>query len=630
MRLQKLTLRQFRCYREVVIGFDDITAIVGRNDAGKSSLLEALDIFLNDGKPDKDDGCKSGNPAEMEIICEFDDLPDELIIDETVPTTFAREFLVNAEGGLVIGKRYSGHLTAPACTGVYARALHPRKKGFDDLLLLKNAELKARAKEFGIDLSAIDARVNGAIRQAIWGSAAELGRALTDIPLAGKVGGQEAKEDAKRAWENIKTYLPAFALFKSDRESTDQDDEAQDPMKAAVRAALKAQQARLNEVFDSVKSEVLAIAQKTCEKLEEMDKSLAEELKPEFPDPTWHTLFKPTIVGAGSIPLNKRGSGVRRLILLNFFRAKAEMDARQSNRERVIYAVEEPETSQHPNNQRLLLAAFRALSATNQIIVTTHTPMLARALPDENLRFVEAGGNGSRSVSVGGPDTNDRMAKALGVLPDNNVKLFIGIEGRTDIEHLKNYSRVFRVAGVNVPDLEVMEQSGEVIFIPVAGSNLAIWVSRLQQLKRPEFYLIDRDTAPHQPPKAAQLIADINARENCVALATQRLEIENYLHKQAIEQAFQEDTPGFTLDFEPTPEADIPNLVAKRVHTLIEGAVPWEEVVADEIKLKSKESRAKNRLTRASGKMTKAMLDEIDPNGEVVGWFQKMRELIEA
>ncbi len=630
MRLLKLTLKNFRCYRDLQMDFDDITAIVGKNDAGKSSIMDALDIFLNDGKPDKDDACKSGNPSDLEIICEFDDLPAHLVIDETAPTTFAAEYLLNGQGQLVIGKKYSGQLAAPACTGVFARALHPRKMGFEDLLLLKNSELKNRAKEHCVDLAKVDARVNAAIRQAIWSSAPDLDFAEVDIPLAGKIDSQEAKEDAKRAWENIKTYLPAFALFKSDRESTDQDDEAQDPMKAAVKEAIKSQQQRLGEIFASVKQEVLAIAQKTCEKLQEMDKSLAEQLKPEFPEPKWDTLFKATIIGDGGIPLNKRGSGVRRLILLNFFRAKAEIEARQNNRSQVIYGIEEPETSQHPSNQRLLLSAFRTLSETSQIVLTTHTPMLARALPDTNLRFIDMNSGGSRSVLIGGSTTNEKMAKSLGVLPDNNVKLFVGVEGWTDIEHLKNFSRLLRNAGEDVPDLDGLERDGELIFMPVAGSNLAVWVCRLQNLQRPEFYLLDRDSSPPEEPKNAEHAAKINARSGCKAVVTEKLEIENYLHKKAIETAFSEDMPGFTLDFVPADFVDVPNLVAKRVHTLIPVAKPWDEVLKDERELKSKESSAKKRLTRASAKMDKGMLDEIDPKGEVLGWFRTMKLLCSA
>ena len=55
-----MTLQNFRRYSNAVtIEFENLTAFVGKNDAGKSSILEALDIFFNEGKGcvkiDKDD-----------------------------------------------------------------------------------------------------------------------------------------------------------------------------------------------------------------------------------------------------------------------------------------------------------------------------------------------------------------------------------------------------------------------------------------------------------------------------------------------------------------------------------------------------------------------------------------------
>ena len=60
MIIKSMTIKNFRRYSsEVKIDFDNLTAFVGKNDAGKSTILEALDIFFNDGagcvKIDKDD-----------------------------------------------------------------------------------------------------------------------------------------------------------------------------------------------------------------------------------------------------------------------------------------------------------------------------------------------------------------------------------------------------------------------------------------------------------------------------------------------------------------------------------------------------------------------------------------------
>ena len=51
MKINSLTIKNFRSYKdETAVSFNDLTAFVGCNDVGKSSVLEALDIFFHDGK----------------------------------------------------------------------------------------------------------------------------------------------------------------------------------------------------------------------------------------------------------------------------------------------------------------------------------------------------------------------------------------------------------------------------------------------------------------------------------------------------------------------------------------------------------------------------------------------------
>lgn len=74
---------------------------------------------------------------------------------------------------------------------------------------------------------------------------------------------------------------------------------------------------------------------------------------------------------------------------MNFFRAEAEKNVAGTPRN-VIYAIEEPETSQHPNYQMMLMKALLALAGQphRQIIVTTHVPALAGLIPVEGVRYV--------------------------------------------------------------------------------------------------------------------------------------------------------------------------------------------------------------------------------------------------
>jgi len=89
MILKELRIRNFRCYQnEISIAFKDITGLVGKNDSGKSTIMDALDIFLNDKNPDKDDASINGNKNDLTIIGVFKPTQDSIIIDDTVESKF--------------------------------------------------------------------------------------------------------------------------------------------------------------------------------------------------------------------------------------------------------------------------------------------------------------------------------------------------------------------------------------------------------------------------------------------------------------------------------------------------------------------------------------------------------------
>lgn len=137
-----------------------------------------------------------------------------------------------------------------------------------------------------------------------------------------------------------------------------------------------------------------------------MDPTVANSLNPVIPTADklkWVDVFKAvSISGDEDIPINKRGSGVKRLVLLNFFRAEAERRAEEGDNTGIIYAIEEPETSQHSNNQRVLIKALKELAqaANTQILLTTHSPVIVKELDFENLRLIYEDENGKRILSV--------------------------------------------------------------------------------------------------------------------------------------------------------------------------------------------------------------------------------------
>jgi len=620
MRLIQLKVTNFRCYKdEAVIDLDDLVVFVGKNDSGKSSLFDALNLFFDEkAAPDKDDLCVHADNTDIRIACVFDDFPPQLVIDAQHPTNLKDEHLLNSKGFLEIAKVYNCNLAKPKCSGIYARALHPTVEGYADLLPLTNAKLKQRANSLGVDLSAVNQTVNTELRRAIWGHAADLQLQEVDVELKA--------EAAKAIWDQLKKYLPVYAVFKSDRPSMDQDPEAQDPMKAAVKEAIKAQEDTLNEIANKVKAEVQEIANRTVEKIAEMNPELARQLTPRVSNKNWDTLFSVSLTGDEDIPINKRGSGTRRLILLNFFRAKAEKEAEEKSTG-LIYAIEEPETSQHPHNQVMLVKALEELAERPgcQVFLTTHTPMLARRFSQHSLRLITLE-NGKPIIRHGKEEETIReIVTSLGVLPDHNIKVFFGVEGRNDISFLRIISKILHDAGEDVPDLGQAEDAGHLVFVPLGGSSLDLWVSRLEGFNRPEFYLFDRDKQPSEPPRYKACADEINQRSNCKAWHTNKRELENYIHKDLIVAAYPKYS-GVGNDFE-----DVPLLFAKAVHEASTSGAPWDDVLADPEKLRKKISNAKRRFcSEFAAKMTPELLTAVDGSAEVRGWLKEIGRALNA
>ncbi len=391
MQLDQLFIENFRSYKErVIIEISSLTVFIGRNDIGKSTILEALDIFFNEGKGlikiDKEDVNKdsmSNGDSEIIIGAIFSDLPNNLTIDATNSTTLADEFLLNKDGKLEIIKRFP-------VTGrekVFVKAHHPTNEKCADLLLKKISDLKKILLD---DMACENKTKSAEIRKAIWNFYRE------DLQLA-EIEIELAKLDEKNVWEQLKKYLPLYALFQSDRKNSDGDSEIQDPMKLAVQEILKdpALANSLNQVAQKVEENLKKVAQSTLEKLKEMNPEVANSLTPIIPSPSslkWADVFKNvSITSDNNIPINKRGSGVKRLILLNFFRAEVERRKQEILATNTIYAIEEPETSQHPQHQTKLIKAFKDLSNLDktQIILTTHSPSIVKVLNFNNLRLIK-------------------------------------------------------------------------------------------------------------------------------------------------------------------------------------------------------------------------------------------------
>jgi len=537
MKLRQIKLENFRSYQnETVIHIEkDLTAFIGKNDVGKSTVLEALEIFFNNKSPKLDVSDLNVNADKendvIRISCLFDHLPDFIIIDSENSTNLLDEFLLNRDGLLEIVKEYKCSGAKPTET-IYLRANFPSHRDYKDILEKTNSDLKKSAN----GLNVTDQRKNAELRRAIRNNIGQENLQPVIQLLSLKKG------ESKDIWDKLSTQLPIFALFRSDRTSSDQDSEVQDPMKLAVDMALKRVQTKLDEIKDEVQQQALDVARRTISKLGEMDESLAKELVPLFrEDPKWNGIFKLTLNSENDIPINKRGSGVRRLILLNFFRAEAERLKEEKQIAEIIFAIEEPETSQHPSNQELILKTLLdiAKSGKSQILLTTHVPALASLLPLESLRFIYQEGN-RPIIDDPSYETYKKITESLGILPYEDTakaKGIVMVEGYADVFFLRHTATELKKGGKLKYDLEDI---GIVPLITGGCGNLKHWINLqlLEYLQKPYCVFLDSDkTKEDDIPGGVKNQKNIQEMKDkgVTIFFTRKRETENYLCPSVID-----------------------------------------------------------------------------------------------
>lgn len=601
MKLCKLILKNFRGYESLHVDLnEDINVIIGKNDIGKSTIMEAMDIFFNgnsSSKIDVDDLNIYAEEKEIQISCLFSECYEDIVLDSARKTSLAQEYLLNNDGLLEIRKVWncSKEKIGSSDLKVYINAYYP-KINEKPLINMKISELKKILQSLQneiINYDSINKTVSSEIRKSLYehhiNNNGIFENKLIDI----------SKEDAKDIWSKINENLPIFFLFKSDRSNVDSDSEVQNPLKIATKNALRELQNELDSISNIVKEAVKVIGDKTIEKLREMDEEIASTLTTELNTKAWDSIFSFELIDDRGIPLNKRGSGVRRLMLLSYFRAEADRLMSETNKNNVIYAIEEPETAQHPNYQKMIIDTFKDIATDNkhQIIITTHTPEIAKMVRPEQIIFIRKNKFNKPEIIVDNNDKIREVIKSLGILPNIQSKLVICVEGETDIMFIESISKLQCIK--DIIDLE----RENISIIPMRGGNLKSWIDKnyFKDSNVKEIHIYDSDVTEY-----IKKVDEINKNNDGRrwGINTKRLEIENYISPKLIEQALNiqiEDEIKYTWS-----SVDVPKLIMEKYGQ----------------QKRMKENNIKCLLNGRIAKMIKKEdLIDIDAYDEICEWF---------
>lgn len=612
MKLVKMKLKNFRGYSEEIFDFNQMTGLVGRNDVGKSTILEALDIFFNAEKktgviqPDINDLLISCCEEKYySITCFFDVPKDELIIiDDSNPTNLSEEYLLNKDGLLEIEKRWDckGTSITAKSLSININAFIPYV-GEKQFLTMKISELKKELEEIKNDISNYDdinKKLKADIRKCLYkyySSNVERKEYIINI--------KDIETDNKNLWKSLSKNFPMFFLFQSDRTNSDSDTEVQNPLRAAARKAVSDKLEELEKIERYIIDEVSKVGAATVEKLSDFDTSIAKGLETTHKIKAWESLFSFNISDEREIPINKRGSGVRRLILLSYFRAEAEKAFISGDSKGIIYAIEEPETAQHPDFQLQIFNSLEKIcdNSNNQVIFTTHTPEIAKMLEPKSLIFIKRDMQGKPKVERNEDDKIREIISSLGILPSISSKLVLCVEGENDVNFLNGINN-------SVEELREIFDLSETSIISMSGSKLKQWIERdyLENSNVKEFHIYDSDVDDYIK-KVSEMVALNDGRRT--GLNTKLREMENYIPNNLIETEFGIEIVDNNDEWK---KKDVPKFLRDKVLLHIPDINKREQAIKGILNKK------------LASKLTKEDLEVYGVYTEIENWFKKFSE----
>ncbi|HEX6123260.1 MAG TPA: AAA family ATPase [Ktedonobacterales bacterium] len=537
MRIHSVRIENYGPFQrldEVELGW--LATIIGQNDAGKSHILHALQLFLHDGKLAPEDIHHSAGAHEMVVIeVAFTDLPTALTLEDGSTIALQEERLLDAAGCLRLRRTWP-------CDGAGERgelALLTHDFGdehFAGLLWAKERELSERYSElYGEPSANGDAAgrpSRARMRAALRAEAERRGLPLGERPIP-----LSARDPIRKTLER---RLPRFELFETDTrlgvgEATFQSQfrpiiraAAEDPTVVAAREALThaigtALQDEVEAIFTHLRRHTGALSALTARPAFSWDKAVTFEILGR----DQHDIER---------SLDQRGSGMRRLLMVAFFQYLAEKQLAQAGE--AIYAVEEPENCLHPGLQRELAASFRELAEGGvQVLLTSHSPVFAGASPVRDLVLV--GRQGGVAHATPQPD-RARVAEELGIEPSDQITGYsacVFVEGTSDIHFWQTIARTLRAAGYVSADFE---ERG-IGLMPSGGGTLKHWITMraLGRLNRRFLAVMDsdRESAAHSLPESTARREQECLEQGGECIILRKREIENYLHPAALARA---------------------------------------------------------------------------------------------
>lgn len=398
MKLKNVVIKNYRSLKEVNIEFSDLTILIGKNDAGKSNILKALDVFFNwMGSKDMTE-ISSGSRGSSEFNFNIDRIKDNRIFFAYNPS--------------IINIDVTFELNDSDVRGIF-----PNEKinVAGDIYNLKNFVHNVKVS--------LEGKTNKSNKLTFEIKTAKIGEItlLRDSPSHRSLREQD---DGTYGYDDhtpnlcsiiLEKFRDKFHIVQGDRVLNKEARSADEP--ASNGRFMPSYLFRLEKESSLNKRQVFRTINR-----------LFVHLFPEY------SAVASMEDGEGNIevffdefPSESVGDGIKQG-LMNIFNL--------SLFENKIFAIEEPEIHLHPKIQREIFNFYKEQSKERQIIITTHSPIFVGSgdFIKTNLVYKDTETKETKVKVMGGREDFKSIKSELGA---RNTDLFfydivVFIEGETE------------------------------------------------------------------------------------------------------------------------------------------------------------------------------------------------------
>ena len=220
MKLREISIENFYGFdQKAIIKASDFNVLVGRNDVGKSSVLKALDLFLNDKTPSAETRNLYSQSGDIGIELSFYINSQPIVIDDTIETTFEIEELVDSQGLLVVKKTWDTSLAKPKPQVLILR----KQYDVDDFVFATESQLIRFCQKYSIQTQKANGEEFNNVEKRT-----KLREYFRETGITYKYEWEKlptsvSNNRQRQVYDVLKNILPRFEFFKADTSLSETD-----------------------------------------------------------------------------------------------------------------------------------------------------------------------------------------------------------------------------------------------------------------------------------------------------------------------------------------------------------------------------------------------------------------------